>query len=164
MNEVLNKLSSYNIFNHLFPGAVFCIVAEYIGIMPSPSDLIKQLLWYYFVGMVISRIGSIILEPILKWLSFVPHGEYSAFLRTIEADQKLEIMVEVLNTYRTLAASFLMLLIGVLLAWGGKRLGIPVEWREHLALFGLLFLFLLSYKKQALYVHKRVIHHERGDQ
>lgn len=164
MNELLNKLSSYNIFNYLFPGAVFCIIAEHIKIMPSPTDLAQQLLWYYFVGMVISRVGSVVLEPILQWVKFVPKGDYPAFLRASKVDEKLEVMIEVLNTFRTMASAFLMLLIGVFLAWVSGHVGISVEWRERLALFAVLLLFLASYRKQSAYVKKRIIHHGSGDQ
>lgn len=139
MNEILNKLTSYNIFNFLFPGAVFCIIAEHINIMPSPSDLAKQLLWYYFVGMVISRVGSVIVEPLLRLVKFIPKGDYSAFLRASEVDEKLEVMVEAMNTFRTMASAFLMLILGVLLGSVSGYVGISVEWRERCALAALLY-------------------------
>ncbi len=144
MNELLSKLSSYNIFNFLFPGAVFCIIAEHIKIMPSPTDLAKQLLWYYFVGMVISRVGSIIIEPLLKTVRFAPDGDYSEFLRASTIDEKLELMVEVQNTFRTMVSVFFLLLMGVLFTWASEYVGLPTEWKERLTLLGLMILFLGS--------------------
>jgi hypothetical protein len=158
VNELLSKLSSYHIFNHLFPGAVFCIVAEHLSIMPSPSELIKQIFWYYFVGVVVSRVGSAVVEPVLKWLSFVPTGKYSAYLHARELDEKLELMVEVLNTYRTLATTFLMLLFGIVLSWLSGAVGVDAVWRERCVLVALFILFLFSFRKQAKYIEGRITH------
>lgn len=159
VNELLNKISSYNIFNYLFPGAVFSILADWLGVKESPDDIIKQLLWYYFVGMVISRVGSVMLEPILRRASFIEYSDYSKYLRACASDPKLDVMVEVANTYRTLASAFAILLLILLCDWIAEVIGIPIPWIERAALLLLCVLFLLSFKKQSDYVTKRVNHH-----
>ncbi|MGS0997454.1 hypothetical protein [Rhodanobacter sp. UC4451_H18] len=158
MNELLNKLSSYNIFNYLFPGAIFSILADRFHILDSPNDIIRQLLWYYFAGMVISRIGSVILEPILRRASFVRYSDYSKYLRACSLDPKLDLMVEVSNTYRTLATAFVILFLGVFLDRIAKAFDMPVFWMNAVALLLLSVLFLFSFKKQSDYVTKRVNH------
>ena len=159
MNELVSKVSSYNIFNYLFPGAVFSVLAERFGLLQSPKDIVGQLLWYYFVGLVISRVGSVVVEPILKRWSFVVYSDYPSFLRASVADPKLETMVEVCNTYRTLATAFAVLLLSMFSDWGANRVGIHGPWKERMALVPLLVLFLFSFRKQSGYVLKRVIHH-----
>lgn len=159
MNEILNKISSYNIFNYLFPGAVFSILADRLQIIESPDDIIKQILWYYFVGMVISRVGSIVLEPFLRRMSFIKYSDYSKFLRACAHDPKLDVMVEASNTYRTLAAAFAILLMSQLFGWIAVKIGAPALWIERGALLVLFVLFVLSFKKQSDYVAKRVEHH-----
>ena len=159
MNELLSKISSYNIFNYLFPGAVFSVLAERFGLLQSPKDVVGQLLWYYFVGLVISRVGSVVVEPILKRWSFVVYSDYPSFLRASVADPKLETMVEVCNTYRTLATAFALLLLSMLGDWIANKIGVPGPWKERMVIAPLLVLFLFSFRKQSGYVSKRVNHH-----
>ena len=60
MKDILSKLSSYNLFNYLFPGILFVIV---IGKVTHYSliqqDVIIGVFLYYFIGLVVSRFGSI---------------------------------------------------------------------------------------------------------
>ena len=159
MNEILNKISSYNIFNYLVPGAVFSTFADRLGVMESPDDIIKQLFWYYFVGMVISRVGSVMFEPTLRWVSLIEYSDYSKYLRANANDHKLDVMIEVSNTYRTLATAFVILLLSLLCDWIAEITGTPVPWMEKIALLLLCVLFLISFKKQSTYVNKRVSYH-----
>lgn len=158
MNELLAKISSYNIFNYLLPGAVFSTLAERIALIESPNQIVEQLVWYYFIGMVISRLGSIVLEPILKRVKFVTYSDYSDYLTACKSDQKLEIMVEVSNTYRTLATTFFALLAGVLGVSASKWIGIDTMMQGKIAIALLLALFLLSFRKQVGFVVSRVKH------
>jgi hypothetical protein len=159
VNELLSKISSYNIFNYLFPGAVFSVLAERFVLLQSPKDVVGQLLWYYFVGLVISRVGSVVVEPILKRWSFIVYSDYPSFLRASVADAKLETMVEVCNTYRTLATAFALLLLSMLGDWIANKIGVPGPWKERMVIAPLLVLFLFSFRKQSGYVSKRVNHH-----
>jgi len=57
MKELLDKLSSYNIFNYLFPGIVFCYLSnEVTGYQLVSSDIIIGIFFYYLMGLIISRI------------------------------------------------------------------------------------------------------------
>lgn len=159
MNELLNKISSYNIFNYLFPGAIFSILADRFGVIDSPGEIMKQLLWYYFVGLVISRVGSVVVEPILRRSSFVKYSDYSSYLRACAKDPKLDVMVEVSNTYRTLATGFALLLLTLFCDWVAGLMETSSAWRERASMFPLLALFLFSFKKQSYYISKRVDNH-----
>lgn len=158
MNELLGKLSSYNIFNYLLPGAVFSIVADRISLIETPDRVVEQLVWYYFIGMVISRLGSILVEPILKWLKFVTYSDYGEYLAACKVDQKLEIMVEASNTYRTIATVFIALLLGIAFVSVSKWIGIDAMLQGKVAITFLLALFLLSFRKQVGFVVSRVEH------
>jgi hypothetical protein len=67
MKDLIEKLSSYNLFNYLFPGVIFAVISEK---MTSYSflqdDIIVGVFVYYFIGLVVSRFGSLFLEPVLK--------------------------------------------------------------------------------------------------
>ncbi|HBQ8024382.1 TPA: phosphohistidine phosphatase, partial [Klebsiella aerogenes] len=80
MDGLWEKISSYNIFNNLFPGALFVYLLERsTKVMLSTDDIIKNIVLYYFAGLIIGRIGSIIVEPLLKTIKlvkFTPYPEY----------------------------------------------------------------------------------------
>lgn len=100
MDKILDKLSSYNIFNYLFPGAVFCVVSDRYFTIPLLQDsIIDGLFLYYFVGLVISRFGSIAIEPLLKKLRIIQYSEYADFVEASKADPKIEILSESNNMY-----------------------------------------------------------------
>src|ERR1700676_3643489 len=110
MNELLNKISSYNVFNYLLLGIVFSLLAgEIIHFPIAQKDILTAAFFYYFVGLVISRFGSLIIEPLLKAFCFVRFANYKDFVAASQKDPKLEILSEVNNTYRTLASLFTLL-------------------------------------------------------
>lgn len=157
MRELLDRLSQYNLFNYLLPGALFAVLVEKVSTFRLlQDDIVTGLLVYYFTGLVVSRIGSLMLEPLMKSCHFVTFAPYREFVRACAKDAKLEILSEANNTYRTLAAAFLCL--GLVAA--GDRvaywLGVSRE-AQKLIVVGLLFvLFAFAYRKQTAYVRQRV--------
>lgn len=156
MKELLDRLSQYNLFNYLLPGALFAVLVEVSSFRLLQDDIVTGLLVYYFTGLVVSRIGSLMVEPLMKWCHFVAFAPYREFVRGCVKDAKLEILSEANNRYRTLAAAFLCL--GFVAA--GDRvaywLGVSRE-AQKLVIIGLLFvLFSLAYRKQTAYVRQRV--------
>ena len=157
MKELIEKISSYNLFNYLLPGTLFAALGEQITTYKLiQKDIIIALFLYYFIGLVISRIGSLVLEPLMKKTSFVTFAPYKAFVAVSTKDQKIETLSEVSNTYRTLCSLFVAL--------GGLKL---YEWLSSLStwvaqagpyvFFVLLFaLFSFSYRKQTNYITKRI--------
>src|SRR5262249_5966126 len=112
MKEFLDKISSYNIFNYLFPGILFAVILPHL----SPYSLVQDsivlgVFVYYFIGLVISRLGSLIIEPILKKIRFLVFLDYRDFVAAEKADPKIELFSEVNNTYRSLVAMIVSLLI-----------------------------------------------------
>lgn len=78
MKDILEKLTSYNLFNYLLPGAIFAVIAEHVTRFSfKQQDIIIGAFVYYFIGLVISRVGSLVIEPILKWVGFVRFAEYN---------------------------------------------------------------------------------------
>ena len=65
VKSVLDKISSYNIFNNLFPGIVFCYIVDQTTRFTFIRSGWENVVMYYFVGMLISRVGSLTVE---KWL------------------------------------------------------------------------------------------------
>jgi hypothetical protein len=157
MKEIIDKLSSYNIFNFLFPGIVFCVLSkEVIGYNLVLDNILMGVFLYYFVGLVISRIGSLILEPILKKVRFVTFSKYSDFLDASIKDVKIELLSETNNMYRTIISLIMMLAVSFGFHTLENYYPIFLQLRWILLAFFLLALFLLSYIKQTKYIADRV--------
>lgn len=157
MKEILEKLSSYNLFNYLLPGIVFAVLAARLTHYNMiQQDLVIGAFVYYFVGLVTSRFGSLVIEPLLKWTRFVRFAEYKQFVVASKSDPKVEILSEANNSYRTLCAMFVLLLI----LRGFERVCTAYpsisKWDLTMLLVLLFFMFLFAYKKQTAYITKRI--------
>ena len=157
MNELFNKLSSYNIFNYLLPGILFAIFAgEIINHPLVQRDVLTGAFLYYFLGLVVSRFGSLTIEPILKWLRFVKFTDYKDFVLVSQKDPKLDVLSEVNTTCRTLAALFsLLLLLKLYMTLEARFPGLK-DWDITIMAGLLLIMFLFSYRKQTAYITKRI--------
>jgi hypothetical protein len=157
MNDLLNKISSYHLFNYLLPGCLFAVFASRI----THRDFVQQnvilgLFSYYFYGLVISRVGSLLVGPLLRWTRLIKFSNYSEYVMACKSDPKIDLLLESSNMYRTLLS--LLIVLGLLqeygwavtrFSWLGRCQGI------FLVLF-LLAIFLFSYRKQTVHITKRV--------
>jgi hypothetical protein len=157
MVDLLSKISTYDLFNYLLTGIVFVILADklthYSFIQP---DISLGLFLYYFIGLVISRIGSLMIEPFLKYISFIRFEHYNDFLEASEKDKKIELLSEANNTYRTFCSLFTILVLLRFYEWIQCKFPALKDWDALLLVFLLLFVFLFSYKKQTGYLIKRI--------
>ena len=157
MKDLLDKLSSYNIFNYLLPGVLFAALVSKMTIYTLvQNDIVIGVFLYYFLGLVVSRFGSLVIEPILKKIGFVHFASYRDFVSASKKDVKIEVLSEVNNMYRTLCSLFVLLLL--LLGYQSIQSHIPQlsRWNPAIAFVLLIVLFLLSYQKQTTYVTKRI--------
>lgn len=157
MKEIIDKLSSYNIFNYLFPGVVFSIFAtKFTDLNLSFDNLFLGAFAYYFIGLVISRFGSVFIEPLLKLTRIVKFADYKDFISVSKSDNKLETLSEANNMYRTLVSMFSLMF----LTFGFQKLACKWEFLRNnqaiIILTLLFFLFLFSYRKQTNYITKRI--------
>ena len=157
MKDILDKLTSYNIFNYLFPGVLFVIIAkgttDYNFI--QENNLLGAFL-YYFIGMTISRFGSVIIEPLFKKIKFLKFRDYKDFVNASKKDSKIELLSEVNNTYRTLnAMTFSLLLLKFYNFLDNKfQLGNSVSLLILTLIITALYVF--AYRKQTNYITKRI--------
>jgi len=157
MNGILEKIGSYQILTNLLPGAFFGLTLKLFFRLGLKTDNISEdVLAYYFVGIIINRIGSIAVEPILKKLCFIKYVPYPEFARAVKADSKIDTLSEMNNYIRSLLTSVLLLpLIWALHILSLKWTWLSMNWTWCFIVF-LILLFLFSYKKQTNYVCKRV--------
>jgi hypothetical protein len=157
MKELLDKLSSYNVFNYLLPGVLFAVLLQKVTIYSLVQDsVISNAFVYYFIGLVVSRFGSLVLEPILRKASFVKFAPYAHFVTASKTDPTLVTLSEVNNMYRTLCSMFILLLVCT--GYQSVQRAYPPlgAWNEYIVVIVLLVVFLYSYRKQTGYVRKRI--------
>jgi hypothetical protein len=158
VENIIERISSYNILNFLFPGA-FCIFIFNIvfDINIISINILESFLYYYLVGLILSRLGSLVISTIIKRLNLISEAPYEDYIYACKQDSKIEILVETCNSYRTyLSASFFALVISIVLHTSG------LLHSEHIIIYSIILvllniMFFYSYKKQSNFIKKRVI-------
>lgn len=157
MKEIIDKISSYNFFNYLLPGIVFAfIMREFTKIDITNNELVYSMFIYYFIGMIISRIGSIIIEPVFKKIKILKFSDYKDFVEASRNDSKIELFSEVNNTYRTITSIGFSLLLLKLVLFIFEIIEVSEDLQKLVGVIFLFFLFSFSYRKQTNYITKRI--------
>ncbi len=166
VKSVSEKISSYNIFNNLLPGIAFCYILDKITRFTiANGSLLENLFIYYFVGMIISRIGSLIVEPVLTKVKikkigpFIKRCEYKDYIAASKDELFIEVLNETNNLYRTTVSICFSLLVAKIYDWKLHDILINMfskEWLVVLAFIVLMTVFVVSYKKQTNYINKRI--------
>ncbi|CAA6806550.1 MAG: Unknown protein [uncultured Sulfurovum sp.] len=155
MEKLLEKLTSYNLFNYLLPGIIFSVLLEKTtSYSIIHKDIIIEAFLAYFLGLIISRVSSVIVEPLLKKIKFVKFADYKDFVLASESDKKIELLSESNNMYRVFISLFFILMIIVL--YEKLLQDILMGYTSYIVIIGLLILFLFSYKKQTSYITRRI--------
>ena len=171
IKSIFDKISSYNIFNNLFPGVIFCSVSTKVTRFNFATDnIFEQFFVWYFIGMIISRIGSIFVEGTLKKIrfknkSYLVFADYKQYIAASEAKHFIATLSETNNTYRTIIA--LLFCLGSVyfydafwFDWIAGKCAIGNKLVIVFVGSFLIHLFIKSYKKQTDYVRKQVEKYE----
>ena len=157
MKDILEKLSTYNIFNYLLPGVIFVIIArEFSGYNFIQNEILLSGFLYYFIGMIISRFGSVIIEPILKKITFLKFEDYKNYVIASKKDTKIELLSEVNNSYRTICSMCVLLIILNLYSVFNSNKNVSIEPDFYIIISMILTMFLFAYRKQTNYITKRI--------
>jgi hypothetical protein len=157
MDKIIEKISSYNIFNYLIPGILFAVAADrFLHLSFVQGDLVIGVFVYYFIGLVISRFGSLVIEPLLKKMHLIKFADYKDFVAADVPDAKIAILSEANNMYRTFCSMFSLLLLLKLVFFAESFYAPLRSWNLFIMIVLLLILFIFSYKKQTEYISKRV--------
>lgn len=155
MDKFLEKLTSYNLFNYLLPGIIFSVILEKItNYSIIQKNMLIEAFLAYFIGLILSRISSVIIEPLLKKIKFVKFADYKDFVLASESDKKIELLSESNNMYRVFISLFFILIIIVL--YEKFLQNILIDYTDYIVIVGLLILFMFSYKKQTSYITERI--------
>ncbi len=153
MNELIQKLSSYDLVNTFVPGIALAYAMRLLGYLDLGSiDVFTEAVLAYLLGLVGSRVGSLVLEPLAIKFGLIWRN-YPAYVAAQKSDKRLTELTTIANMYRALAGSMLVLAV---LALGTL---VPVGYRVWLLVgYGAacFVLLLLAWLKQDGYVKKRI--------
>lgn len=157
MSSIIEKLGSYQILTNLLPGAFFGLALKFFFELTLPTENIgEDIVVYYFMGLIINRIGSLAVEPVLKKLRFIRYAPYPDFVKAARADSKIDTLSEMNNYIRSLLTCALLLpVMRILHLLSLKWTWFSMSWKGG-AIALLVLLFLFAYRKQIDYVRKRV--------
>ena len=157
MGDIIEKIGSYNLFNYLLPGILYAVLLNaFTSYNLIFDDILITAFTCYFAGMVISRLGSLILQPLLEKMKILKFKGYQDFVLASQKDPKLDVLSEQNNTYRTIVS----MLILVVLTKGYELLGTYLyflsEYEVWVAITLLVVIFISAYRKQTKYISKRI--------
>lgn len=162
ITAILGKISNYNILNNLIPGAILCVVFKYlVGYDFMSVGALEMIVIFYFAGLINSRIGSIVVEWIIKTIKLVTYRDHHLYIQAELKDEKIKELSEVNNMYRSMISiAFTALIVklyhvGVDLHWDWDKLS---KW---VVLVFILVLFALAYRKQTKFIVSRIDYHTK---
>jgi len=158
LSDIWGKISSYNIYVNLFPGAVFVFLYEKIAKTQIFIDnVFANIVICYFAGFVINRISSVVIEELLKRvhnkdgaIAFLHRAKYKDYISAAQKDEFIKLMNECNNVFRAFITVFSLLITTALIS------GYKICDKETIILVLLTILFLLSFRKQTKMIKNRV--------
>lgn len=151
-DDLLGKISAYDLFNVLIPGALvtYSISQMPLGGFIDCSNWLALFVMSYVLGLIASRIGSLCIEPLVRNLKPSRKRDYSAFAYAQQKDPKVEQLLMISNMYRSMAGAGVLLVIILLTSL------LSESHRLVAALCAFIALFVVSWIKQERYVEKRI--------
>jgi hypothetical protein len=157
MDKFLNKLSEYHFIQSLVPGMIFTYCSKmFYGVNFLTDKPVYDFIVILIVGLIISRIGSVIVEPLLRKVKILNFCKYTDYIEASQKDSIIRNLSETNNLYRVIIATFLVLLVEKLYLFFSKKFIWLNDWTYLIISFLLIVLFIFSYRKQTNYIKKRV--------
>ena len=136
----------YQLVNFFVPAVVFVsILDKYneFNINFFDKRFFVQIALLYIIGVILCRIGSLIVQPIMEMLRIINMKEYNKYLKY--SDDTIKKMQRTANEYRTYTAMFFLLML--------------ITQNDKTLLYTFLtLLFGVSYKKQLDFIQQRLVY------
>jgi len=157
MDKIIEKISSYHIFNNLVPGYLFLIISSQIlGKNLIIDNLIYSFFEAYFIGIIISRISSLLIEKIIVKIWKLKKEPYDNYIEANNIDDKLEILNQDCNMYRSLCTLMIIELVLKIMVMFEIPSFINKDILILVVLILLIILFAFSFVKQSKFISSRV--------
>jgi hypothetical protein len=157
MSELVSKISSYNLFNYLLPWVILIGLLNHTTSYHIPDENLL-ILWFvaYFIWLIVSRIWSIIVEPLCKQTKIIQFETHDNYIDACKKDEKIEILSEQNNMFRTI--------ISMLVTFSAIKLYDIISSyclildiiAPYITIILLIIMFLIAYRKQTSYITKRI--------
>lgn len=162
MEKILSSIPVYNLLTNLIPGTVlaallkFCVDGCDIFSLTNNIWILAVIL--YFLGIINSRVSSLILEPLLKKLKIVKYTSHKDFTDAELKDTsgKLTQLSRMNNEYRSYLSVFTIVLVLKLILLSSNAKIFVTENIGWIILGLGVLLFLCSYRKQVSYITSRI--------
>lgn len=150
----------YHLLTNFIPGAVLALLLRYsvedLDILSLADDTVTRFVLMYFLGLVCSRVGSLVVEPLLKATNIIQFSDYKDYLEASKVDKKIDELNRSANEMRSYISVLFVALIVKFLHFLWPIL-VSINLRaDSVLLLSVFILFILGYKKQVDYVRNRV--------
>ena len=155
IEKISEKIDKYNLFTNIIPGFLLLIFNMYyfeIGRLGVMEELIIS----YFVGLTLSRIGSIFVAEILFKLTAEKGESYKEYINACEKDKKIDTLLQTRNTYRTICAMLLVAFLEIITSKVLKLISIPNDIMILIIISLLIIIYAISFCKNNKYIAERV--------
>lgn len=157
MEKIIDKLSSYHIFNYIIPGGLFLILCNnYLNIKIEQDKFIYFFFMSYFIGIIISRVSSLVTEKIIYFVFKIKKESHEDYIKASKKDEKIEMLMQDMNMYRSICTMLIILLIIKVVKIFGLYQLIRKDFLIVLLFILLIIIFVYAYIKQTKYVISRV--------
>ncbi len=184
INGIMEMIGAYEILNNVIPGAIYAaLVEKFTSLRFIKGDFIIDIIVYYFVGLLIGRIGSAFIrrpsknkkETMLKGIKCrvrsllwaKPETErcsednYDDYIKAEKVDAKVSRLSLIGDMYRTLASVSICVLLTIILdLLKVNTMIFSISWVKIITvIIGcviMAFIFRSAYVKQAYYIRSRV--------
>lgn len=162
MEKILSSIPVYNLLTNLIPGTVLAallkICVDGCDIFSLTNNIWILAVVLYFLGIIDSRISSLIFEPLLKNLKIVKHASHKDFTdaELKNTSGKLTQLSRMNNEYRSYLSVFAIVFILKLIFLSQHAKTFVMGNACWIILVLGILLFLFSYKKQVSYITSRI--------
>ena len=158
MDELIKRLSLYNIVNYFVPGSLFSFLiykffsTDFLAV----ENTFVSIVMLYVTGLTINVIGSLTLSRFLRLLSKDYIVPYNDFLKAEKLDPKISLLSAENNSNRTIMTVFLLLILLKL-----SSIALYVGYQDGDATFlcgcaGFFLVFLGAFLKRTKFIYSRI--------
>lgn len=166
--KIIDNISVYEVVNNIVPGSIYVVLVKYLTCFNflSGHDFYENAVLIYFIGLIISRIGSLVVESALRyectwWKAFLKFAPYSDYLQAEKLDEsgRVRYFSMVNNMYCCMTSTAICVFLTLLFSYVWPCVFTKSGVKNITMIAGcilLILLFAFSYRKQTNYVKSRV--------
>lgn len=148
--------NQYDIRVNFIPGCTIYYLLRLNGLDYMTDSEIEKVILCYVMGIIVSRLGSVLVEKICQKIGWIKYEPYKFYIAASKKNERIELLSETNNLYRSMTAVFLVDLLYILAVCDVEMdmLTIPIMG---------FFIFLMSYIKQTKYISKNIVNTIKKD-